>query len=824
MFSEKPLEGTPGLPFAMSGFFYAAPNGSARDSVSLRIRLLKGLYSRSFSLRLLIICCSFVGYDLSAFAQQSPAPDEQRIAGVPTDTMFTGSASRYEIDDIIFVGNTAFPSELLAAVIASRPSEVGIGRRIANYILRELRRNPASPKQFQTVFNKLRQSTDEDIRYFDKLTAGSDTTALAVYYRQNGFHHVQVDYAFFRNPQTMRNALIFRIVENEATPLDTIVYYGLDIVSPDLLPKLRAAQTLERGSRFSQSAITEQNERIVAMLRDNGYHSARYRKPILSFIEDENRDSVTVIFDVGKRKRISSITYVDSSASYTYLSPSVPQAFVELNVGDWYNEAALVRSVNNLYNFGLFDFALIDTTSRFDLQTDSTLAMRVLTRTRRIHTTDIGTFIGQIANTSLLEAGLSARYENRNLFGNAQTLSAQVQLAFVDLNTLVNNLLAGNAVNARIEGLGSARFAYPLFAKVFGRRVDLESRLSYSLQSLAFVSLSAPLLLETGKLYASFPMMLPQQEILNNLFLEVNFDRQRPINFDATKTQALALANTDAEREIVSQQLFQYEILNNLYTQNAAPFLTSTILTLGTRGDHRDNLFNPHKGYFLDMSADVAIPPGASQFIRLSGDIRWYESLSSQSILAARFRAGHTILLNTNQAFVPIERHFFAGGSNSVRGWNVRELRVRTGESSVVLPELGFVGQFIGSGSVMEGSVEWRYNFASTYNEYGTFLERQFSRLGVAAFLDFGNAYNSFLEPTANYGKLTFGEIFQNVALAAGIGLRWDTSVVGPFRIDAALKVYNPAQQLWFFGLPNPSLPNIIQNLLNIQIGLGHSF
>lgn len=808
MFSEMTLEGTPGLPFAMSGFFFG---------------MLRGL----------VLCGAIVLVSaISSFSQKVPKinPAEERIAGVAQDSIFTGSISRYDIDNIAFVGNTTFSSELLSAVISSRPSEIGVGRRIAGYILGELRRNPASPKQLQSIMTKLEKNTDDDIRYFDKIAAGADTTALVGYYRRNGFHRAQVDYAFIRNPGSQsvapRNTLVFRIVENTPTPLDTIAYYGLENLAPELRPKLAAAQTLVRGSRFQQSAVTEQNERMVAVLRDNGYYAARYRKPILSFIEDENRDSVTVVFDLGKRKRISSIVYVDSSAAYTYLSPSVPQAFVELQVGDWYNEAAVVRSVNNLYNFGLFDFALMDTTSRFEQPTDSTLAMRVLTRTRRIHSTDIGTFIGQIANTSLLELGASARYENKNLFGNAQTLGLQAQIALVDVNTFVNNLLAGNVVNARLEGLLSARFAYPLFAKIAGRRVDLESRLSYSLQSLAFVALSAPLLLETGKLYASLPMALPQSEFFTSLFLELNLDRQRPINFDATLTQALGLAMTPSDTTIIIQQLFQYQILNNLYTQSPAPFLTSTILTLGARSDHRDNLFNPSKGYFLDMSFDAAVPPGAAEFIRLSGDMRWYEALSKRLIFAAKIRAGHTILLNSdpNRAYVPIERQFFAGGSNSVRGWNVRELRVSTDAQNPLLPQLGFVGQFIGSGSLLEGSVEWRYNFVSEANEYGTFWEKQFARLGVAGFVDVGNAFNSFLEPIQNYGKLPISEIAQNIAVAAGVGLRYDTSVVGPLRIDFAVRLYDPIKRQFFFQLPNPTLTNIIQNLLNVQIGLGQAF
>jgi outer membrane protein assembly factor BamA len=62
-------------------------------------------------------------------------------------------------------------------------------------------------------------------------------------------------------------------------------------------------------------------------------------------------------------------------------------------------------------------------------------------------------------------------------------------------------------------------------------------------------------------------------------------------------------------------------------------------------------------------------------------------------------------------------------------------------------------------------------------------------------------------------------EIAQNIAIAAGVGLRYDTSV-GPFRIDVALRVYDPAKRLFFFQIPAPTL----QNLFNIQIGLGHAF
>ncbi|MBL7993582.1 MAG: BamA/TamA family outer membrane protein, partial [Candidatus Kapabacteria bacterium] len=116
----------------------------------------------------------------------------------------------------------------------------------------------------------------------------------------------------------------------------------------------------------------------------------------------------------------------------------------------------------------------------------------------------------------------------------------------------------------------------------------------------------------------------------------------------------------------------------------------------------------------------------------------------------------------------------------------------------------------------------WRYSLSAEANEYGTFWERQLSKIGIAGFVDLGNAFNSFLEPL-EYGKLPLAEIAQNIAIAAGVGLRYDTSV-GPFRVDLAMRVYDPAKRQFFFQLPNPTLSGIIQNLLNVQIGLGHTF
>jgi outer membrane translocation and assembly module TamA len=84
--------------------------------------------------------------------------------------------------------------------------------------------------------------------------------------------------------------------------------------------------------------------------------------------------------------------------------------------------------------------------------------------------------------------------------------------------------------------------------------------------------------------------------------------------------------------------------------------------------------------------------------------------------------------------------------------------------------------------------------------------------------VDVGNAFNSF-QNQQDYGQLPFGSALQAMAIAAGVGLRYDTPA-GPLRVDVAVRVHDPARaRPWLFAQPFD-----VANDVRVQIGLGHAF
>ncbi|MFP5506345.1 MAG: autotransporter assembly complex protein TamA, partial [Gammaproteobacteria bacterium] len=97
---------------------------------------------------------------------------------------------------------------------------------------------------------------------------------------------------------------------------------------------------------------------------------------------------------------------------------------------------------------------------------------------------------------------------------------------------------------------------------------------------------------------------------------------------------------------------------------------------------------------------------------------------------------------------LPASLRFFAGGDQSVRGYDFQELGPRDAS-----------GQVIGGKHLVFGSLEYEHRVHGNW--------------GVAAFVDTGNAFNSTHE---------------GLETGAGIGLRW-RSPIGMVRLDLAAAV-----------------------------------
>ena len=121
-----------------------------------------------------------------------------------------------------------------------------------------------------------------------------------------------------------------------------------------------------------------------------------------------------------------------------------------------------------------------------------------------------------------------------------------------------------------------------------------------------------------------------------------------------------------------------------------------------------------------------------------------------------------------NSDVLPFEKRYFAGGANSIRGWQARTLGP---------------GTFNGINGVkfydLQVNLEYRFKVLS-------FLE-------LAAFLDAGNIWTIREYPDQPGGLFEWDQFYKQIAWSYGVGVRFDLSLF-IFRVDFGVKLHDPSR------------------------------
>ena len=127
-----------------------------------------------------------------------------------------------------------------------------------------------------------------------------------------------------------------------------------------------------------------------------------------------------------------------------------------------------------------------------------------------------------------------------------------------------------------------------------------------------------------------------------------------------------------------------------------------------------------------------------------------------------------------NSTVLPLEKRYFAGGANSVRGWSVRTLGPGSykGEDN----SINYLNQ---SGDIkLDLSVEYR--------------SKLFWKVQGATFVDAGNIWTIRNYENQPGGAFRLNSFYKEIAFAYGVGLRLDFDYC-VFRFDGGMKAINPA-------------------------------
>ncbi len=175
---------------------------------------------------------------------------------------------------------------------------------------------------------------------------------------------------------------------------------------------------------------------------------------------------------------------------------------------------------------------------------------------------------------------------------------------------------------------------------------------------------------------------------------------------------------------------------------------TSTLLMPGVAYSYlrSDNRIDPSRGYRLqfEVAAAKAGVLSDADLIHANVQLRGLTTLAQRHRFLGRVQLGGN--WTDEYVNVPPSLRYFAGGDQSVRGYDYQSLSPTNSD-----------GDKIGGRYQFAVSAEYQYSIAEKWR--------------VATFVDQGNAFNSLEIPT--------------LKSAVGVGVRW-VSPVGPIRVDVA--------------------------------------
>jgi outer membrane protein assembly factor BamA len=240
----------------------------------------------------------------------------------------------------------------------------------------------------------------------------------------------------------------------------------------------------------------------------------------------------------------------------------------------------------------------------------------------------------------------------------------------------------------------------------------------------------------------------------------------KPFNIELTRIKQDSLF-TDA---LDQNPLLEYAYNNGLVIGSNLSYSRS-FSKPGSRNVNLLRLYAEESGILLGAALPALTDSGKLlgdlyRFVRFDVDYRHYRNWKKSS-LAFRAFAGYGYALNTRsrqgEITLPFFKSYFAGGPNSMRGWQIRKLGIG---SNIYFDTLQF-GTFNDKYADMqlEANLEYRFNM---FRLFGFWFRG-------AVFTDIGNIwYRNDINGLLPGSEFAFNKLYTDLAISSGAGIRMD--------------------------------------------------
>ncbi len=645
---------------------------------------------------------------------------------------------RYELNSINFKGNDAFSSSTLQDVIYSEET----------------------PWWFWKFLNSFTSLGKEPV-YFDSNYISIDLKALKEFYTNNGFFEAKVSYNYDVDTADAEVNLNYIINENDPAINRNLTVLGIDTVPEPVTKNFNEELTIDTTQRYSQTELEKKIQSAISVLLNNGYMLANFDSTVVWEDTSVNRADLRVFFSPNTRYKIDTVIVNKKGEGAGLVKENLLRDITGIKTGEYYNLEKIRNSQVRLFRTGLFNSVIL--TSIEDDTSGNRVPLKLEGNIGLLNELSPEIIVNNQQNA--FNVGLGFTYIRKNFLGNARKFTFSNSFGVQDIfNADISNLIKKFSfrdttllgyVDSRITIEQPYLFSKPIFGK-WENYATIQKQQRYN-----------------NTVYGSkltFEFELPRYTFINILSTYYNIEQSNEV----------------------------YRTLNDS--------LSSKILSAigGEVGSNTtDNILFPTRGYILTLQLEEAnsLPYLVDQvsgrtyegaiFYRavLNNTNYWAFDRKRNNIFATKLKLGYVHAFYGDYSGIPINRTFYAGGSNSVRGWRTNQL-VPKG-TPVILGVTTQNTNVKGGTFLLEGSFEVRFRYLENF--------------GTVFFTDYGNTW-------LGYQQFRYDE----VALDAGIGLRYYTKIA-PFRLDFAYKIYNPENKDWIVNKP-------FWGQLEVHFGIGEAF